>query len=147
MILPTDCLYYLVSRSTLLATAVLRRELANAASAGVKPAYLGVLLALWGRDGLRSADLGRRAGLEPSSMTGLLDRMERDGLIQRQPDPDDRRAQRIVLTEAGRAAEGPVLVVVDQVLGRLTQDLPQEDIEVTKRTLQRFIELGREERR
>lgn len=38
------------------------------------------------------------------NLTGLVNRLVEDGLISRESDPDDRRAQRVVLTEQGRAA-------------------------------------------
>ena|SRR5437764_10573986 len=47
-------------------------------------------------------DLGATLGLEKSSLTGLADRAVRRGLVRREPDPDDRRAVRVVLTEEGR---------------------------------------------
>ena len=110
---PIDCPYYLISRATLVATAALKRALADAGVGQIRPAYLGVLMSLWKKDGLKMVDLGRRAGLEPSTMTGLLDRMERDDLVVRVPDPDDRRAYRIQLTELGRHVEEPVHRVVE----------------------------------
>ena len=97
----TDCPYYLISRATLVVTAALRRGMAEAGVGHVRPAYVGVLMSLWRDDGLKVGELGRRAGLEPSTMTGLLDRMERDGLLERGPDPTDRRALRILLTQKG----------------------------------------------
>ncbi|WP_329052077.1 MarR family transcriptional regulator [Amycolatopsis sp. NBC_01488] len=47
-------------------------------------------------------DLGATLGLEKSSLTGLVDRAVRRGLVRREPDPDDRRAVRVVLTDEGR---------------------------------------------
>lgn len=47
-------------------------------------------------------DLGVTLGLEKSSLTGLVDRAVRRGLVRREPDPDDRRAVRVVLTPEGR---------------------------------------------
>jgi DNA-binding MarR family transcriptional regulator len=47
-------------------------------------------------------DLGVTLGLEKSSLTGLVDRAVRRGLVRREPDPDDRRAVHVVLTEEGR---------------------------------------------
>lgn len=47
-------------------------------------------------------DLGATLGLEKSSLTGLVDRAVRRELVHREPDPDDRRAVQIVLTEEGR---------------------------------------------
>lgn len=143
---PTDCLYYLISRATLSATAALKRGFATADVQDVKPAYLGVLLALWRHDGQRTAELGRRAGLEPSSMTGLLDRMERDGLIQRHADPDDRRAQCIALTDRGRHCELGVMGVVDETLARVTLGVDEDEVDQLKHLLRRMLANGRDER-
>ena len=141
---PTECLYYLVSRATLATTAALRQELAAAGSvAGIRPSYLGVLMVLWLEDGLQASVLGRRAGLEPSSMTSVLDRMERDALIRREADAEDRRAQRIFLTDTGRRIEADVLAVVDRMLARATDGISASDLETTKATLQRMLANGR----
>lgn len=48
-------------------------------------------------------DLGATLGLEKSSLTGLVDRAVRRELVRREPDPDDRRAVQVVLTDDGRA--------------------------------------------
>ena len=136
---PTDCPYYLVSRATLLVTTALRQELREAGVDHVRPAYLGVLLTLWREDGLKVVDLGRRAGLEPSTMTGLLDRMERDGLLARASDPEDRRAHRIHLTEKGHEAMQPVSDVMDRALGRILNGIEPRDLAGLKQTLRRIL--------
>lgn len=51
--------------------------------------------------GLRMTDLAERIVLSKSGLTSLVDRMEEDGLVERRPDPADRRATRIVLTPGG----------------------------------------------
>jgi DNA-binding MarR family transcriptional regulator len=146
-ITPTDCFYYLISRAALLTTAVLKKELSVAGVQHVKPAYLGVLMTLWNRDGLSAVELGRRSGLEPSTMTGLLDRMEHDGIVVRRRDPHDRRAQRICLTEAGRGFRESVLEVVDQTLGKATKGLSEDDLSSTRDFLRRVLTNLQEERR
>ncbi|MBI5504113.1 MAG: MarR family transcriptional regulator [Deltaproteobacteria bacterium] len=146
-IIPTDCFYYLISRATLTATSVIKRELAAAGVEQVSPAYLGVLMTLWNADGLGALELGRGAGVEPSTVTGLLDRMERDGLLARQPDPDDRRAQRICLTELGQRLRQPVLSVVDEVLGRATSGFSEQELSTSKNFLRQFLANMQEERR
>ncbi|MEV6037160.1 MarR family winged helix-turn-helix transcriptional regulator [Nonomuraea sp. NPDC052116] len=47
------------------------------------------------------SELGAMLGLAKSSLTGLVDRTERNGLVQRRPDPHDSRALRIALTRKG----------------------------------------------
>lgn len=47
--------------------------------------------------------LARRLMVTPAVITGMLDRLERQGYVRREPEPDDRRRLRMVLTEAGLA--------------------------------------------
>ena len=51
---------------------------------------------------LRVTDLAAAEHVAQPSMTGLVGRLEHDGLVRRTPDPDDARAVRVVLTDAGR---------------------------------------------
>jgi DNA-binding MarR family transcriptional regulator len=134
---PADCPYYLISRATLAITSFLRKELSDTGAGNIKPAYLGVLLSLWNEDNLRANELGKRAGLEPSSMTGLLDRMEKDGLLKRTPDPEDRRAFRILLTPLGADAEKASMEAVSRVLTRVFVDIPEKDIDTVKEVLRK----------
>ena len=54
-------------------------------------------------------DLGATLGLEKSSLTGLVDRAVRRGLVRREPDPDDRRAVHVVLTDRRPRTGGGLL--------------------------------------
>ncbi|AUL46989.1 MarR family transcriptional regulator [Bordetella trematum] len=53
-------------------------------------------------DGLAPHALASQAGVSRATVTGLLDGLQADALIERQADPRDRRARRVVLTRAGR---------------------------------------------
>lgn len=70
--------------------------------------------------------LGRMLVVNRSNVTGLVDRMERAGLVARSPDPGDRRVKRVSLTAKGRkaaeAAERPYFDRVEGVLGALGAD-------------------------
>lgn len=84
----------------------LSRALQKRASAlGFSPGQFPVLLALWHEDGLTQRQLLDRLEVEQATLANTLARMERDGLILRNPHPTDRRAQIIVLSEQGRALE------------------------------------------
>jgi len=137
--LPPDCPYYLISRSMLAVTSLLKKGFANEGINTIKPAYLSVLLSLWKEDGLKGNELGMRAGLEPSTMTGLLDRMERDGLAKRKPDPNDRRAHRIHLTKEGVDAEISATKVVSDTLEKVFSTISEKDIETTKNVLRTVL--------
>lgn len=134
-----DCPYYLLTRASLSATSALRRQLEEVGFARVRPAYLGVLMCLWREDGRKVGELGRCAGLEPSTMTGLLDRMARDGLLRRKADPDDRRAHRVFLTEEGRRAEQAIEVAVAEFLERLTAGIEDGDVQQAKAFLRQIL--------
>ncbi|MBU8849008.1 MAG: MarR family transcriptional regulator [Desulfobacterales bacterium] len=137
--LPPDCPYYLLSRATLAVTSLLKKGFAEEGISTIRPAYLGVLLSLWDKDGLKANELGKRAGLEPSTMTGLLDRMERDGLVKRAPDPNDRRANRIHLTQEGVDAEVSATKVVSATLKKVFRTISKKDIETTKNLLRTIL--------
>ena len=67
---------------------------------GFAMGQLPVLVALKKRQALPQSELARIARVEQSSMAQLLNRMERDGLIERVPDPNDKRSRLISLTSA-----------------------------------------------
>ncbi len=67
-----------------------------------------ILLQLWAEDGLTQSQLVERLCVEPPTVTKMLQRMERDGVIERRPDPDDARVSRVYLTERGQALQQPI---------------------------------------
>ena len=83
----------------------------------VRPAYGSILLPLFEEDGLRMGELANRARLAKQTMTTMVRLLERDGLVEREPDPDDGRATRIHLTERARSFRP----VAEEVLGTLDE--------------------------
>lgn len=71
---------------------------------------------------LRGVDLCRQLQLSPSYVSRRIDRAEADGLVARGPDPDDRRAQSITLTAAGRAAVDDFVPRLTGVVDRIVTD-------------------------
>lgn len=72
---------------------------------GLTSAQFNVLMLLKhqaGRDGLTQTRLGEMLLVHRSNVTGLVDRMEREGWVERRPAPGDRRVNLIALTGAGR---------------------------------------------
>ncbi|WGY70758.1 MarR family transcriptional regulator [Burkholderia cepacia] len=67
---------------------------------GFAVSQLPVLVSLKKAGALSQTELARRAQVEQPSMAQLLNRMERDGLVLRVPDPDDRRSRLISLTDS-----------------------------------------------
>lgn len=77
----------------------------------------------------RMAELARCFGVEKAALTGLVDRAERRGLAKRSPVPDDRRALRVTLTDAGRRAAAAFHTDMTQELTRLLAPLSPADRE------------------
>ncbi|MBL4615705.1 MAG: MarR family transcriptional regulator [Magnetovibrio sp.] len=86
------------------------RQLSQALNAelqshGVAPGQFPVLLCLWEQDGLSQRELYQRVKIEQATMSNTLKRMERDCLIYRETDPEDRRSTRIHLTGMAKNLE------------------------------------------
>jgi DNA-binding MarR family transcriptional regulator len=107
----------------------------------VSPAFGSILLPLAEEDGLQIGELGRRSRLTKQTMTTMIRRMEERGLVERRPDPDDRRASRIYLMERSRA----FLPVARRVLGDLNQRveslLTPGDLQVLHHALHELMDL------
>jgi DNA-binding MarR family transcriptional regulator len=95
-----DSLGYLVNKAARMMAQQLGEQLRPA---GVRIGQWAVLMFLWARDGLSQAELSRVVAIEPPTMVRTIDRMVRDGLVTRAPDPNDGRVSRIYLTDRGRA--------------------------------------------
>jgi DNA-binding MarR family transcriptional regulator len=88
--------------------------------------------------------LGRKAGLEPSTMTGLIDRMEKSGLVYRDADPNDRRVQRVFLTKGGRAVEKLTMEGIDHVLLKIFNGISGQELSQTMDLLKRVLKNAQE---
>ena len=73
------------------------------ATHGLSEGRMGVLFRLYRCGDMPLGELAGDLVMTPRNITGLVDHLERDGLVTRVPDPDDRRSVRARLTEAGRA--------------------------------------------
>jgi DNA-binding MarR family transcriptional regulator len=86
-----------------------------------------LLQELWLEDGITQRQLIERLSVEPPTVTGIVQRLEREGLLSREPDPDNRRVQRVYLTEAGRRLEDPVRRVWREVEEGFLRDLSRSE--------------------
>lgn len=91
-----DALGYQIGLLSRLFDRALEAELA---AYKVLPGQFPALVMLYQKDGLTQADLCQRINVEQPTMANTLNRMERDGLIERVADPEDKRRSRIHLTE------------------------------------------------
>lgn len=100
------------------------------------PQYL-VMLALWERSPLTVSEIGRLLSLEPATVSPLVKRLERSGLVTRGRAPDDERALAVELTPKGRDLRQQALDVPPQIIARL--QLPIDDLRELHRALTQVI--------
>lgn len=86
--------------------------------------------------GMTQIDLSRELIMHRSNVTGLVDRLEKRGLVERQADPEDRRAYRVVLTAKGRELIAEILPVYFAAAEQVWADIPES------RALRLVAELG-----
>ena len=108
---------FLLAKATQRWNELLAERFAAAGYADIRPSYGSVLLPLYEEDGLRMGELARRARLSKQTMTDMIRRLEREGLVERRPDQTDARASLIFLTARSRRFE-PVAAAT---LGQLDQ--------------------------
>lgn len=100
-------------------------------------ARAGILFAV-GDDnaGRATKELRAQLRLSPSALSGLLDRMARDGLVERRPDPHDGRAATVVLTAEGRAARAEAVRTARTVNDRLCEGFDASELALVERWLE-----------
>jgi MarR family transcriptional regulator for hemolysin len=120
------------------------RGFARLSEARLKPlgfgvGHLPVLVAL--QDGRASTqrDLARFAKIEQPPMAQMLARMERDGLIQRAPDPADLRSSRITLTKVAEARLPDAVAVLLQGNHEVLRDFTDQEARLLVDLLTRLI--------
>lgn len=126
---------YLVSRAALRYKCEMGRRIKDSA---VTPEQWVVLHRLWERDGLSQKELAGQITKDQSSLTHMLDKLERKGLVRRADHAADRRAFLIFLTDRGRELVTSLFGQVQQLREDACQGMTQEERESLKSLLTRF---------
>jgi MarR family transcriptional regulator, transcriptional regulator for hemolysin len=118
----------------------------RAAQFGMTRAQWAVLVRLDRFEGLNQSELAEMLDLQPITLTRLLDKLCDNGLIERRPDPDDRRAKRLFLTAAARPLLKELSVLGEETMASALQGVTAQDVEqmiaqlaVVKENLRRLI--------
>lgn len=113
-----------------------RRQLATLlAPHGLYPGQDALLLLVWDGPGMRQSELADALAVEPATVTRMLQRLERGGMIERRPDVHDGRATRIHPTPRSRLIEATVRRVWAQVEEEMRQALGANDDVLVQRLL------------
>ena len=125
-----------LARTAKLVTRAFEQELALAG--GSLPTWL-ILLSLKGRSWRTQRELAEALGIEGPTLTHHLAGLERAGLVARSRDPDNRRVQRVDLTEAGDAAFHRLRRAASSFDQRLRSGLDDGDIQKLRELLAQLL--------
>lgn len=109
-------------------------------SFGLTPPQYFVCNALWMGDGISVGELGERVSLDSSTLTGIIDRMERSGYVERRPNPADRRSVLVFLTPKARELGPRILQFADELDAALREPFSQEEMGTFERVLRSLAE-------
>lgn len=127
---------YLMNRIMGRYNAGLRENLAKQGLSTAKARALAVLSVI---DGLQIGQLSVYAVIEQSTLSRTLDALASDGLIRRQTDPEDSRATRIFITEAGRCAFDSLWPEMADNWRRMFAGIPETEERAFLGTLQKIL--------
>jgi DNA-binding MarR family transcriptional regulator len=131
-----DSVSWLLNYAGRLAT---RRTTSKLQAHGITPPQWAVLAQLMEQDGQSLSGLGAKALFDGPTMTGIVDRLETGGLVQRRRDSTDRRVINLYLTDKGRdlmAELPPIGRITDE---EILRGLSREEINCFIDTLRRII--------
>ncbi|MCY9514304.1 MarR family winged helix-turn-helix transcriptional regulator [Paenibacillus apiarius] len=104
--------------------------------AGIHPGQMPLLLLLHEQDGRSQKELVDKMKVKPATITVMLNRMEKSGLIERRADSVDMRVSRVYLQPQGKAVIGHVEQVVHQIEEQCFAGFREEEKVLLRRFLQ-----------
>ncbi len=100
----------------------------------------GILFLLSQKDGQSMTQLSNALDIDNSTLTGLIDRMERSGYVTRRPGDSDRRAFCISITPQGLEESNRASPLIRKINEEIKSGFSQEEIETFKRVLRGLLE-------
>lgn len=107
-----ECINFLLTRAQQVVFQSLKARLAKF---DVTPVQYGILKCLWDEDVKTPKQISEILNLDSSTITGLLDRMENKGLIERVHNKNDRRTLNVVITEQGLKHRKEIEDIIDEL--------------------------------
>ncbi|MBN8489678.1 MAG: MarR family transcriptional regulator [Burkholderiales bacterium] len=121
---PLDALPgHYIRRLQQIAVAVFLEETAEF---GITPVQFAALQAVQQQPGLDQRSLARTIGYDTSTIGGVVDRLEKRGLLQRQASPSDRRVRQLVLTAEGQRVLTLIIAPMQRAQHRMLAPLPED---------------------
>ena len=93
------------------------------------------------------SELAKQTGLSSGATTAMLDRLQKSGLIERRPNPDDRRGTLIVLLKSGTEKVGPLFASAREAQQELVSSYTEAELKVLANFFERSTVMWDDERR
>jgi len=108
----------------------------NAGITAAQSRVIGTLVHV--KDGMTQKEIADRIGIEAPTIVPIIDRLEEEKIVERRPDPSDRRNNLIFLTSKAEAKWGLIIGCALALEKIAHQGLSEEDLKITKNTLLRI---------
>ena len=99
-----------------------------------------IILALNLSDGLSQKELAEKIYVDGSTLVPIMDKMEREELVERRPDPKDRRNNRIFLTKKSESVVDSIIEIILQVRKLAYKGLSQGELESARAILKKIMD-------
>ncbi len=99
---------------------------------------LEVLYVLWEKDNINQQEIVDKTNRNKASLTSLIDNLTSRGLVQRNPDPTDRRSNLIALTQEGRNYQEKLVALLEEVYQSFQVDITAEELDSTVDVLKKI---------
>ena len=107
----------------------------------ITPSQYGILNCLWlGGGTCLPRQIAEMLCLETSTVSGILDRMQKKDLIDRVINPDNRREILVMITPKGEALKEPVLKIIDEVNEEVLKDFSPKETDFIRKSLRQIAE-------
>jgi DNA-binding MarR family transcriptional regulator len=98
-----------------------------------------ILITLWAEDGLTQKQIAERSHKNKVSVVKLIDGLERRGLVNRLPDPGDRRSNRIFLTPKGKSVQEELIALAQQNRDQAANGIDPAELTICINVLKQII--------
>ena len=115
-------------------------KLMNERNLPITPDQFRVLSHLWQKDGLQQSELAICTNRNRANVTRIIDILEREGIVERKSDPNDRRVFHIYLTELGKSLKKETAQCAAQSIDDSLAGLTSEEIETCIKVLSKIKE-------
>ncbi|QDR81838.1 Transcriptional regulator SlyA [Sporomusa termitida] len=111
----------------------------EAGKLAVSPGQSVILYSLYKKDNISISELSKNVFLDNSTLTGLIDRMERSELVRREGAPYDRRAYHIVLTEKAKDLKEDLLNALSDIEKEMLKNCDETEINIFRNVLKKIF--------